>query len=57
MQPGHFVPSDKMPDPSHSFWVDPPPDGVSGVGSGLGVTPPQVQGLIEHHKKLYQAYR
>lgn len=22
MQPGHFVPSDRMPDPSHSFWVD-----------------------------------
>lgn len=53
MQPGHFVPSDNMPDPSHSFWVD----GVSGVGSGLGVTPPQIQGLIEHHKKLYQAHR
>ena len=38
MQPGHFVPSDNMPDPSHSFWVD----GVSGSVGLLGVTPPQM---------------
>lgn len=49
MQPGHFVPSDNMPDPSHSFWVD----GVSGSSGLLGVTPPPQMLLpIEPRKTL-----
>lgn len=49
MQPGHFVPSDNMPDPSHSFWVD----GVSGYsGLGFGVTPSQMLLPIEPRKTL-----